>query len=155
MGDKIHLIVVTPYKNFFEEQVSSVTIPALDGDLGVMAGHSPLVAALKPGICTVRIDSEVRHFSVSEGYCEIGQSIILVVCNSAEWPEDINVKQIFDSYNEAVEAIKNEKNTDLIHPEDSKHRKARALARMHLIELYGTDHQKARLETLKANNGLS
>ena len=47
--NKINLFVVTPYQYFYEGPVSCVTIPSIDGEIGVMAGHSPLVFALKPG----------------------------------------------------------------------------------------------------------
>ena len=102
---KINLIVVTPYQYFYEGLVTVATIPSIDGEIGVMAGHSPLVFALKPGTVTVRVDNEVKHFVVSEGYAEVNREMVLVVCNSAEWAENINIRWIFEAYEEAKKAI--------------------------------------------------
>ena len=100
---KINLIVVTPYQYFYEGLVTVATIPSIDGEIGVMAGHSPLVFALKPGTVTVRVDNEVKHFVVSEGYAEVNREMVLVVCNSAEWAENINIRWIFEAYEEAYQ----------------------------------------------------
>ena len=149
--NKINLFVVTPYQYFYEGPVTVVTIPSIDGEIGIMAGHSPLVFALKPGTVTVRVDNEVKHFVVSEGYAEVNREMVLVVCNSAEWPENINIRWIFEAYEEAKKAIEDEKISGVaqVHTEDNKHKLSRAQARMHLISLYGSDAQKQRLEQLK------
>ena len=46
ISKKINLIVVTPYQNFYEGAVTVATIPSVDGEIGIMAEHSPLVVAL-------------------------------------------------------------------------------------------------------------
>ncbi len=149
-GNKVKLVVVTPYKVFFEEKVSSVTVPSLDGDYGVMAGHTPLVLALKAGICSVRIDKDYKYFTVSEGFAEIGQHLVLIVCNSAEWPEDITVKRLADTLKETKED-----EARILALEDSKARKYamkevtqrlnRINARIDILKKYGSDVQKERL----------
>ena len=148
-GKKINLIVVTPYRNFYEGFVSSVTIKSLDGDIGIMAGHSPMVVALVPGVCTVRIDDDYKYFVCSEGYAEIGQKLALIVCNSAEWPEDIDIVQAINSYKEACA------NTDKQLTKDMDHKKQRAKARLHLVELHGSDKKKERLSALLEESPLS
>ena len=152
--NKVKFTVVTPYKNFFEKKVSSVILPTLDGEIGFMPGHTPLVLALKPGIVTVRIDDEISHFTVSEGYAEVGQHLVLAVCNAAESPEEIHVRWIREALDEA-----NEDREKILKIEDLDARAyalkevdqkiARAKARIHLIELYGSDHQKERLVELE------
>ena len=152
--NKVKFTVVTPYKNFFEDKVSSVILPTLDGEIGFMAGHTPLVLALKPGIVTVRTDDKIEHFTVSEGYAEVGQKLVLVVCNSAEYPNDIHVRWI----REAADEEKRERE-ELLKIEDPSSRKyalkevdqklMRIKARIHLVELYGSDHQKQRLTELE------
>ncbi|MCR5529343.1 MAG: ATP synthase F1 subunit epsilon [Saccharofermentans sp.] len=149
--NKVRLTVVTPYKNFIDEDVTSIILPSLDGEIGVMAGHTPLVLALRPGIVTVRDGDEIRHFTVSEGYSEVGTDLVLVICNAAEWPEDIHVRWIKESKDEALKLKE-----DILAIEDSEARKyamtevdeklLRVKARTHLVSLYGNDHQKERLE---------
>ncbi|SMC31693.1 F-type H+-transporting ATPase subunit epsilon [Oscillospiraceae bacterium] len=149
--NKVRLTVVTPYKNFIDEDVTSIILPSLDGEIGVMAGHTPLVLALRPGIVTVRTDDEIRHFTVSEGYTEVGTDLVLVICNAAEWPDDVHVRWIKESKDEALKLKE-----DVLKIEDNEARKyamtevdeklLRVKARTHLISLYGNEHQKQRLE---------
>ncbi len=151
VSHKINLLIVTPYEDFFEGQVDSVRIPTSDGEFGFMAGHTPFVAALEPGACALTANGETRYCMLSEGYCEINGMLALIVCNSAEWPENMRLRRIVTAYNNALEEIKNhvDKNGRPVFPEDSVAKGKRALARMRFIERYGTDQQKERLAGYK------
>ncbi len=150
-GNRIKLIVVTPYKTFYDGMVDIITIPSTDGEIGIMYGHDPLVVALKPGICRINIDGKIKRFTSSEGYAEIGRHQALIVCNSAEWPEDISVARILKSYKDATKKMEDEKRQNKeegVHiTSDSTNMLGRAKARIHLIELEGSDAQKSRLES--------
>jgi F-type H+-transporting ATPase subunit epsilon len=154
VSHKINLLIITPYESFFEGMVNSVSIPTVDGEFGFMAGHSPFVAAIEPGICTMRINQEVKHCMLSEGYCEINGMLALIVCNSAEWPEDIRLRRIINAYKAAIEEIKThqDKNGRPVFSEDSVAKGKRALARMRFIERYGTDQQRERLADYKKSD---
>ena len=150
-GNKIRLIVVTPYKTFYDGMVSIITIPSTDGEIGIMSGHDPLVVALKPGICRINIDGEIKRFTSSEGYAEIGRHQALIVCNSAEWPEEISVARILKSYKDASGRMEDEKRQNkedgVQITSDATNMLGRAKARIHLIELEGSEAQKSRLES--------
>ena len=151
VSHKINLLIITPYESFFEGLVNSVSIPTIDGEFGFMAGHSPFVAAIEPGICTIRNNQEIRHCMLTEGYCEISGMLALIVCNSAEWPEGIRIRRIIDSYKAAVEELKTQHNAEgqQVFPEDSIAKGKRALARMRFVEKYGSDQQRERLAVYK------
>ena len=156
--NKFKLIVITPYMNFYEGRVTSVVLPSVDGSVGVMAGHTPLVVALKPGIVDIRTEKEELHVSVSEGYSEIGQNMVLIVCNAAEWPSELKVSRVFKTYADTMK-LKEE----ILKQEDNYARKEvlkdieqdlnRARARKHLLELYGSERQHLRLAELTEKNG--
>lgn len=148
---KIHLTIITPKKTFYEGLVSSANFPTIDGEFGVMAGHTPFVAALSTGICTIRVDADVKHFVISEGYAEINQRTITVICNSAEWPEEIKVGKIFESYRDSMAELERQEKGEAsqVLAEDVRLMADRALARMRFIERYGSDVQKSRLAQLK------
>lgn len=149
---KIHLTIITPKKTFYEGLVSSANFPTIDGEFGVMAGHTPFVAALSTGICTVRVDDDIKHFVISEGYAEINQRTIIVVCNSAEWPEEIRVRKIFESYRDSLAELERQERGEggQLLAEDVRLMADRSLARMRFIERYGSEAQKSRLAQLKA-----
>ena len=148
---KINLLIITPYEDFYEGMVDSVRIPTSDGEFGFMAGHTPFVAALEPGICTLTAGKEVKHCVLSEGYCEISGMLALIVCNSAEWPENLRIRRMIEAYKQALEELKTHKNKAgrQVFPEDSIAKGKRALARMSIIEKYGSDLQKERIASLK------
>ena len=151
ISHKIHLIIITPKKTFYEGLVSSASMPTIDGEFGVMAGHTPFVAALFPGTFTIRVDEDIKRFVVSEGYAEINQRAIIVICNSAEWPEEIKVRQIFESYRDGMAELEKQDKDGVgqVYTEDVKRVVDRSLARMRFIERYGSDSQKSRLAHLK------
>ena len=151
ISHKIHLIIITPKKTFYEGLVSSASMPTIDGEFGVMAGHTPFVAALFPGTFTIRVDEDIKRFVVSEGYAEINQRAIIVICNSAEWPEEIKVRQIFESYRDGMAELEKQDKEGVgqVYTEDVKRVVDRSLARMRFIERYGSDSQKSRLAHLK------
>ncbi len=138
VSHKINLLIVTPYEDFFEGQVDSVRIPTSDGEFG-------------SGACALTANGETRYCMLSEGYCEINGMLALIVCNSAEWPENMRLRRIVTAYNNALEEIKNhvDKNGRPVFPEDSVAKGKRALARMKFIERYGTDAQRERLAGYK------
>ena len=148
---KINLLIITPYEDFYEGMVDSVRIPTSDGEFGFMAGHTPFVAALEPGICTLTAGKEVKHCVLSEGYCEISGMLALIVCNSAEWPENLRIRRMIEAYKQGLEELKTHKNKAgrQVFPEDSIAKGKRALARMSIIEKYGSDQQKERIASLK------
>ena len=156
--EKIKLIIVTPYKTFFEGFADVVTIPTLDGELGIMYGREPLVAAIRPGVLRITDDGTPRVLSCSEGYAEIGRHMVLVICNSAEWPEEISITRIFKSYEDSLRLldeyknIKNRRGTPITN--DALNAMERAKARMHLIEIAGNESQKTRLAKRKKEFGL-
>lgn len=156
---KIKLVVVTPYKTFFEDEVDIIALPSPDGEIGIMRGHSPLVMALTPGVCRITVGEEKRLFSCSEGYAEIGHEVVLVICNSAEWPDEISISRIVKAYKDAVKRISEEKEAQSKEGRqltaDSLNMLHRSKARMHLIELAGSDSQKERLSKLKSENDIA
>ena len=82
---KINLTVVTRERKIIDIEVDEVVLPASDGEIGVLPGHTPLIAALKPGTVSWRGKSGAGALTVGEGYCEVdGKDRIVVLTRSAE-----------------------------------------------------------------------
>lgn len=149
-GNTINVRVVTPYQNFFEGDINSLILPTTDGDIGFMAGHTPMVVALKPGIATIRTGEDYSYFTVSEGFAEIGGKEIIVVCNSAEYPDDIKLTRMCKSYKDSQEDLEKamaitDKEARKVAIKEVEQALGRFKARRHIIELYGSDDKKDRL----------
>jgi len=92
MAEQIHLEVVTPERKVFEAAVDRVEVPGLDGELGILPGHTELVSLLKPaGLLTYHIGNETGEMAVSDGFVEVSSDRVTVLANRATRPEDIDL----------------------------------------------------------------
>ena len=89
-----HLEILTPEKPYFTGECVSVVLPASDGMIGVLAGHSPLVAAVSDGrVVYTAEDGTVGVCAVTRGMFRVSSDRVRVLCESAIAPEDIDVEK--------------------------------------------------------------
>lgn len=94
MPDKIHLEVVIPERKVFEADVDRVEVPGLDGELGILPGHTELISQLKPaGLLTYHIGEEKGEIAISDGFVEISDDRIIILADRAARPEEINLAE--------------------------------------------------------------
>jgi len=88
------LQLVSPERVLVEEQVEEVQIPALDGYLGVLPGHAPLLSELMPGgVLTYRASAGEKVLAVYGGFVEVQPDRVRILVDSAERKEEINVEE--------------------------------------------------------------
>lgn len=76
------LSIVTPNGKIFEEQIESLAAPGVGGFFGVLAGHAPMVAAVRNGPLTLKNGDLERYYSISTGILEIdGQNRVILLCD--------------------------------------------------------------------------
>lgn len=82
--DKIIFDLVSPERLLLSEAAEMVTIPGSEGEMGVMAGHEPLITTLKPGVIDVKIEHG-RHdkFFVTGGFAEVTATKLTVLAEEA------------------------------------------------------------------------
>jgi F-type H+-transporting ATPase subunit epsilon len=78
-----HFDLVSPTKLVFSGEVTQVDISGVEGDFGVLAGHAPAVATLKPGILTVFGDGPPKRFVVLGGFAEVSTTELTVLADNA------------------------------------------------------------------------
>jgi F-type H+-transporting ATPase subunit epsilon len=94
MAETIHLEIVTPERLLLEADVDSVQIPGLDGELGILPGHSPLISQLKPaGMLSFVQGGSTTQIVVSEGFVEVMPTRVKVLAEVAERPEEVDVER--------------------------------------------------------------
>lgn len=74
-----HFDLVSPARLVFAGEVTQVDVPGVDGDFGVLAGHAPLVATLKPGIMTVFAAGGAQRYVVFGGFAEVSPTGMTVL----------------------------------------------------------------------------
>ena len=130
MADKIlHVEIVTPYEIFFEGPVEMVIVTGKDGEIGILPGHAPLVAALVPGEVRLKISDDWKRAVLTNGYAEIGPELTIIVVNAAEWPEQIDVRRAEKALARAEERL-HDPSTTLQEKNRSRHGAERARARL-------------------------
>ncbi len=82
-----HFDLVSPAKLVFAGDVTQVDVPGVEGDFGVLAGHAPLVATLKPGVLTVFADGEPQRYVVLGGFAEVSSEGLTILADIG-WPFD-------------------------------------------------------------------
>lgn len=90
MAEKIQLEVVTPERRLLAEPVDMVTVPGLNGELGILPGHTPLISQLKTGILTYVQEGKSSQLHVSGGFVEVRDDKVSVLADVAERPEEID-----------------------------------------------------------------
>ena len=85
-----HFELVSPDKISFSGEVDQVDVPGAEGDFGVLAGHAPLIALLRPGIMTVYAGGEQTKLVVLGGFAEVGPDGLTVLADVATSVEDLD-----------------------------------------------------------------
>ena len=113
MAMTVHCDIVSAEKQLFSGLVELVVAAGVEGDLGVMPGHAPLLTRLKPGPVRVKKqngDEEV--FYVSGGFLEVQPKLVTVLADTAERAQDMDGAQAEEAKQRAKEALEG-KNADM------------------------------------------
>jgi F-type H+-transporting ATPase subunit epsilon len=89
-----HFELVSPERLLFSGEVDQVDVPGSEGDFGVLAGHAPLVATLKPGILTVFTGSQRERIVVFGGFAEVSPAGMTVLADNAVALENLDSAQL-------------------------------------------------------------
>jgi F-type H+-transporting ATPase subunit epsilon len=87
---KFHLTVVTRERKIIETDAVELVLPAYDGEIGVLPGHTPLLALLKVGIMRYRTNGESHSLVISWGFVEVLPERVTVMAETARLPQEID-----------------------------------------------------------------
>lgn len=92
MANSFRLEVVTPLAKILSEEVEFIMIRTTDGDMGILANHSPFVAGLATGEMKIRSNGKEDFFYVSGGFMEISNNVVTVLADEAMNIKDIDLE---------------------------------------------------------------
>jgi F-type H+-transporting ATPase subunit epsilon len=101
----ITLEIVTPEGARLSEKVSSLTAPSVDGELGILPGHRPLLAALKTGIVSYELGGEIRRVAVGTGMVEVCEDRAVLLTERFMPKEEVDPVKVRIELREADEAL--------------------------------------------------
>jgi F-type H+-transporting ATPase subunit epsilon len=85
--------IVSQDRMVYEGPADIVIVPGVDGDMGILPNHAPLLSTLKYGILKLRYQGQEEDFAISGGIIEVQPNIITVLANAAENVEEIDVSR--------------------------------------------------------------
>jgi F-type H+-transporting ATPase subunit epsilon len=94
MAETLRLEIVTPQAVVFSEDVHLVTLPAVEGEMGVYPQHMPLITQIVPGEIIVTRDGADRSLAVGEGLVEISRDRVAIVTDMAIPADQIDEAKI-------------------------------------------------------------
>lgn len=124
------LEVLTPEHRFLDEQVELITVDACDGSLTVLAGHAPMVAPLRNGTMTIRVNGEDKQAFHASGFLEVRPDAVLVFAQACEWPDEIDANRARAALEKANEQLRQQQS--ILEHKRSEMALSRAMARLRL-----------------------
>ena len=110
MADKLSLEVVTPFRTVLNEDVDSVTLPGIEGELGILPGHVPLLTILDTGIMSyVNGSGKTQAIAVHWGYAQVDGNNVRVLAELAETADEIDLPRAQEAEKKAKELLQSGK----------------------------------------------
>jgi F-type H+-transporting ATPase subunit epsilon len=108
-----HFDLVSPEKLAFSGEVDQVDIPGVEGDFGVLAGHAPVVAAIRPGILTITTGGKHEKIIVLGGVAEVSEKGLTVLADVATELAELDRAQFAETISDMEEGLKEKEGSEL------------------------------------------
>ena len=106
--------VVTPERKVVSRECKMVSARAVDGDIGILPRHIPLVTVLAPGVVKIKGETDVTTLAVSGGFLEVSpDSRVTILAETAELSNEIDVERARKARQRAEERLKLRGNPDV------------------------------------------
>jgi F-type H+-transporting ATPase subunit epsilon len=108
-----HFDLVSPEKLAFSGEVDQVDIPGAEGHFGVLAGHAPVVAALRPGILVITAGGSKQKIIVLGGLAEVSEKGLTVLADTATSIDELDRAKFAETINEMQEKLAEKEGSEL------------------------------------------
>ena len=108
----MRLEIITAEREVYADDVDIVVAPGVEGQLGILPHHAPLMTALQPGEILVRKDGEPLYLAVTGGFMEVMANKVTILAEACEYSEEINEERAQAAMERARERMQN-RTTDL------------------------------------------
>jgi len=106
MAGTFYLHIATPERDFFSGDAESLVLTTLEGEMGVLAGHTPMVVALDTAPMRMKVGGEWKEATLMGGFAEITNDRAVILADTAEWPEEIEIQRAEEAKRRAEERIR-------------------------------------------------
>lgn len=129
--NKLSLKIVTPSRIMYEGEAEMVIMRTKVGDIGIMAGHQPLVTVLDYGVLKLKLsENEEKRAAVLGGFVEVNEKGVNILTDIAEWSDEIDRLRAERAKERAEKRLAERKaNLDVARAENAL---KRAIVRLHI-----------------------
>lgn len=105
MAGTFTLYIDTPERKFYEGSVESLVITSSYGELGILPGHLSTVVAMATAPAKMLVDGNWIEAAISGGFARIRNDEVVILADSAEWPEEIEENRALEAKKRAEERL--------------------------------------------------
>jgi F-type H+-transporting ATPase subunit epsilon len=134
---KFKLDIVTPERLVYSEDVDVVTIPTIEGEIGILANHTPIVSVIASGELKIKKDGEVNYIAISGGFVQFMKNKATILADAAERAEEIDMNRA-EKARERAKKLLSEKQIDKIAQADALAALQRSLIRIRVAQRHST-----------------
>ena len=131
------LTILTPEQEFYNGRAEMLILPAPDGEVGILPNHQPMIFSISAGELRIKIDGKWRNAACSAGFVTVLKDEVLAVLQTAEWPEEIDIRRAERAEREAQERLRQRQS--LLEYRQATAMLARARARLRVSGHYKTE----------------
>jgi F-type H+-transporting ATPase subunit epsilon len=103
------LSIVAPDRTVFENKVTSIVVPGVEGYLGIMSNHEPIIAALDAGVVEAKDETGyVQNVAIAGGFLEASDNKVIILANDAQLSSEVDIAQAEKELDEARKALRGE-----------------------------------------------
>lgn len=106
MAKTFHLEIIATDRVFYQGECEHLVITAIDGLLGIMAGHEPMVTALPTGELKYMVNGKWHYAAISGGFIEVMPESSVILADNCELPEEIDIKRAEEAKERAMEQMR-------------------------------------------------
>jgi F-type H+-transporting ATPase subunit epsilon len=101
----LRLEIVTPERLAYEDDVDMVLVPGIEGEMGILPHHTPLVSLLGVGELTIRKGGQEELFAIAGGFLQVRPDKVVVMAETADLDSDIDLEKAKAARDEATRAL--------------------------------------------------
>ena len=102
---KMRLEIITAERQVYSEEVEVLVAPGIEGELGILPHHAPLMTALQPGELLIRKDGEETYLAVTGGFLEVIGNTVTILADACERSDEIDEQRAQEAMDLARERL--------------------------------------------------
>ena len=106
MATTFYLEIIASDRKFFTGECEEMVFPAIDGSRGILPGHEAMITALEAGEMKFKVNGQWKYAAVSEGFVEIMPNNVILLADTVELPEEIDINRANEAKLRAQEKLR-------------------------------------------------